>query len=78
MNNWYLSFVVCKFSGDEQDEHISTDFSWGSRMVESQDMVPDLIFIFCFILVDFRLKYCNHIMLFRMYRTFVLRGTAHF
>ena len=24
---WYLSFVIRRFSGDENDEHTSTDFS---------------------------------------------------
>ena len=42
--NCYLSFVIIwKFSGDEKDEHASTDFSRGLKM-DSQGIVPDLFF----------------------------------
>ena len=27
-SNWYLSFIIRKFDGDEKDERTSTDFSW--------------------------------------------------
>ena len=57
--------------------YTSTDFSWGSEG-DGQGMVPDLIFLLHFSTSSLKIVHHNNIMLSRMYRTFVSRGTAYF